>query len=618
MPEITPESVGDFLDFFWEREEGRVYLAMCERGKDATFKQAFAHWPEKRSAIVQAALAGSAQGLDVWFCPSIFDKDAPKPEKQYVKSLNVRYADFDGNAPDWETVAKEKGVPLPTMRVRSSVEGQEHAYWRTERTTDIDAVENTNRALATLFSADMSGWDATQLLRIPGTLNYGHKSPDVTKSWYKGEPVMVTLSEFTDRIVDDTEFGNLRSIEKALLEKITITNYPPIQEVLAYGKWTPALLEVFNYTKEEASAASPDKRSGTLQRLAYMLAEEKFTDEQMYSVLDDADRRWEKYINRSKAGRNKILLDSIARARAKIGYYGDDLTLAGIMGAAAQDISQSAQIVYSFGEFMNQDFRVDWMLDGLLQKRGIGLIVGQPGVGKSTLALQLGFEVAVGFERVLAWDNVGGEAKVLMLSCEMGPHSLSHFVHNLGEHYKDFHRELGKNLYLAPIGSPIHLDAPGGQNFLDKLLEEYKPDVLIVDSIQKITSKPITDELATKALTEYMQKTREKYEVSILGIHHERKRSSERSGWASAGDLSDVYGSTFLSADMDFVSALRKTGTHVTYDEYKNRLGEEKHDLILDRHGMKFIVSEANKVNPPTGGISDNPAFDPGNNGLSF
>lgn len=617
MPEITPEAVGEYLDIFWEREPGKVYLATSDHGQN--FRQAFAQWPAQRNAVIQSALAGSAKGLDVWFCPSVFEADAPKPEKQYIKSVRSRWIDFDGNAPkDWEASAKEKGIPVPTMRIRSSVEGHEHAHWLTERTTDIDAVENTNRALSATFLADMSGWDATQLLRIPGTMNYGHKAPDVLKPWYTGEPVPVVITDYKPGvIVDDAEFSTLRSIEKAMLDKIVITEFPPVQQVLALAEWSLPLLEIFNYTKQEASDASPDKRSGTLQRLAYMLAEHKFTDEQMYSVLEDCDRRWEKYTQRSKAGRDKILRDTIAKARAKVGYFGDELTLAGIMGVALEDLKQSSQIVYSFGEFMEQEFKVDWMLDGLLQKRGMGLLVGQPGVGKSTLGLQIGFELAIGQDRILCWDNVAGPAKVLMLSCEMGPHSLSHFVHNLGVHYKDFVRELGRNLFLAPLGAPIHLDSPAGQAFLDKLLAEYKPDVLLVDSVQKITSKPITDEIATKSLTEYFQRTREKHDVSIVGIHHERKRSSERSGWASAGDLSDVYGSTFLAADMDFVSALRRTGTHTTYDEYKNRLGAEKHDLILDRQGMKFVISEANQNNPEGSNISDNPYLGPSGPGDS-
>src|SRR5690606_37615681 len=140
--------------------------------------------------------------------------------------------------------------------------------------------------------------------------------------------------------------------------------------VLALGKWTEDFLRVFKMDKEEAAASSPHKRSGALMSLAYFGAENGMSDEQIYSVLDNADRRWEKYTTRSKAGRHKVFLDTIARARAKHGYLSvDDLTFAGLL-SGADEATSNPKIVYTFEELLQLEINLAWTVKGLLHREG--------------------------------------------------------------------------------------------------------------------------------------------------------------------------------------------------------------------------------------------------------
>lgn len=593
MPNENAQLIGEFLDYFWEQERGLV--AIATRKANGPFEKGLVKWPEKRKDVIQYLSAKAAQGEDVFFGPAIFAEDAPRGESQYVKSLNVRWVEIDEMSPDdWPTTAKEKGIPEPTLQVQSSVAGRQHAYWLTPRTEDIDTVQDQNRALSATLGADMSGWDANQLLRVPGTFNFGYKSNGERKPWWDGEPQpVVVVGGRRNETVDPTEFSALQQAERVILDDLAIATVPDVREVLALGTWSKDLWEQFNLTEQEAIERSPEKRSGSLMRLAYLAAEAGLTNEQMYAIILDTGTRWRKYDNRSNAGKDKLVRDLIARARAKVGYTKlGDLTFAGLTGQAKQDFVSDAKIAYNYAEFMDADFHIDWALEGLLPIGGFGIIVGQPGAGKSTLAMQIAHEVAAGWEHTVRWNIVGGAKKVLYLSLEMGGPTLKLMVGDMSPRYKKDAINLTKNLTIVPLGSTLYLDRPEGQAFLDNLVAEYRPDVLVIDSLQKSVSKPMSDEGAIKALVDHMLvNVRNKYSTGVIFIHHERKRSQNNKGGEG---LSEVYGNQMLNAEIDFAIALRKHGKYVAMDDYKNRLAEEQTDIMFERGEHRELVRVAN------------------------
>lgn len=598
MPD-NAAAIGAFLDKFWEQETGKVYVATLEGGVRKSFKQYLVNWPLDRQKLITTVLHLSGIGQDVFFCPSVFLPDAPKPERAYVKSVNSYWLDFDGNAPEnWEVAAKEKLVPEPSFAVQSSMEGQQHVYWMTERVSGpelLDAHETITRNLTAAFGSDKAGWDLPQLLRIPGTYNYGFK-PSIEggehKPWYKGEPVEAKILFDKQTLVLPAHFSSLTQAEKQILSRLNIVTVPPIREVMAFGKWTTEMFGLFNATAEQASESSPFKRSGALQKLAYFGAENGFNDEQIYAILEDADRRWEKYTDRSAQSRDKALKDCIARARDKLGYaIGEDMTLAGIM-AHVTPTQAAPQIVFSYSEFLAAEFHVDWQLDGLMPVGGFGLVVGQPGVGKTRLGLQIGLELAAGREQIVAWPNKTGPKKVAMFSLEMSGNTMSLFMKAFHESYEKDELALDRNFYILPIGSDLPLDRIEGQTVIDNFLKEYKPDILFIDSLQKSMSKPMTDEIAMKSLTKFIQEIRKRYNTSVYFVHHQRKRTADQSGGFSASSLSDVFGSQMLLADVDFVVSLDKSGSYTVLNEPKNRLAQAKENVHLRSDGIRFVLSD--------------------------
>jgi len=108
----------------------------------------------------------SDEGREVYQCGHLLT--SRRRVKASAASLSACYVDADGAKPIANT-------PRPTAVVISSP-GREQYWWRLSRPVMPEEGEDLNRRLAYAMAGDLSGWDLTQLLRVPGTRN--RKYPD--------------------------------------------------------------------------------------------------------------------------------------------------------------------------------------------------------------------------------------------------------------------------------------------------------------------------------------------------------------------------------------------------------------------------------------------------------
>lgn len=381
-------------------------------------------------------------------------------------------------------------------------------------------------------------------------------------------------------------FSALPSQKDAIKEEIELTSLPDIELVQKEAQWTDDMVELFEKDREEV-----EDRSSALARMAYSAAEMGWSDEQIMSVLYALDDRWGKYTARRKATRDNIILNLVSRAREKVGYSKVDINLSKFLGdpeTPTVDVSVNggSKLVWGFQDFVEADFPINWMIEGLLPEQGLGMITGFPGSGKTQFALQLGAQLALDHEKFLKWPIIGQDHKVLFVSLEMGPAPFHLFSETIGQSYED-KPKLNTRLRLAPLGEPIPLDTKAGQHFLDNLLEEERPTLLIIDSLQAAMSKEMTDEISAKNLMHYLMRTKSHYNCAIVLIHHNRKKSAEAKR-NDITELSDIYGSVMFTANADFALGLSKKSesNFLSVHSLKIRLGIEPppFEVIRDEH----------------------------------
>jgi hypothetical protein len=379
------------------------------------------------------------------------------------------------------------------------------------------------------------------------------------------------------------DFAAVKSTKTYIRSDLDVDTLPSIDDVEKLAHWTKDMADLFEVDRETAKGPEFD-RSGALQRMAYEGAEQQWENEQILAVLLHLDDRWQKYSTR-RDRLSRYLIPMVDRARSKLGYDGLDYDLQGITGGRTEVVEDDHDDIWGFDDFTKADFPIDWQLDGLLAHEGIGLVVGYPGTGKTQFTLGMSCHLALGQEGFLRWTNVGGKRrKVLFMSLEMGRSPLHHFVTQIGKGYDD-PRTLNKNLLLAPLGVPIALDKKEGVAYLSNLLETYQPDVVVFDSLQRMLSKELTDEVTVKTLFDTLALVRQKYECSMVIVHHHRKKSND--GQKKNGvELSDVFGSVYITASVDFVLSLRKVDDQsdlLKVETLKNRLARETSSFEIMR-----------------------------------
>ena len=159
-----------FRVVFQNVSSGYVSIARRVAGK-GIFDERFYKWPDELSGLSHY-IEQSVMTHDLWFCPMLFDR--PERKKVYVEACPTIWADLD-------TCPPESLLVSPSILVQTSSERYQ-AVWILSAPADPLEAQDTAKRVAYYHAqegADTSGWDLTQLLRIPYTLNHKYRPPSV-------------------------------------------------------------------------------------------------------------------------------------------------------------------------------------------------------------------------------------------------------------------------------------------------------------------------------------------------------------------------------------------------------------------------------------------------------
>lgn len=330
-------------DDLWEGQKGDFFV-IATKSPLGKWKD---HFIERDNWDQVDYLLEKYKDHNLYMCPHGFEGSERARLKELSVDPNLLYADLDEADP-------RKLSLRPTIAIESSP-GRYVGYWVTNR----PAPEELNRKLAYHIGADVSGWDRTQVLRIPGTRNYKYNPAPIVRLLWKDGPTY-----------------NVAKLDKMLPKTGDGTRAPGGDDraLLVYQKYETRLPRWARQELLNGKPQSSGKRSEVLWKLQNALLEAGASTEECFIVLWASV--WNKFADRRNgdAQLRKELEKNLTRRLQPGGPSQEE---------AKPDFGWDP-LPRSMAEVEREE--IDWLVPSLLARKEITIIEGDPGVGKSYLA----------------------------------------------------------------------------------------------------------------------------------------------------------------------------------------------------------------------------------------
>lgn len=560
LPE-TRSHITKYLDLLYESTVGYVYIPTQDPKDKIDWTPQFFHWPEQREAAVEHILSNLDR--NVYISPAMY-KQPTTSTKENVLGSHVAWVDVDGTF-------NPKGLPAePYFMVRSSAEKNHmHFYYlMSSFETDVDKIEQVNKMLAYRCGADRSGWDATQVLRPPSTFNH-KRGTDVSGIVMNREAKHIPWAEFVAIPVP--------VVEEKPTEAVSFEDIPQPNEVLGKYSFPDDFIALFN-------KARPEDRSAALMAVGYYGAELQLSNEEIMSLLLNADERWGKYKSRQGWKRLNPLLDIIARARQKFPF---------------SSIPEQPPVApRDFWVYIESQEEPDWAITDLLDKQGLMVWSGPPGCGKTHASLQFGLKLATG--QPYCGFETSRPQKIAFISLEMSDRQLGHIARQTVEAFsfsKQDQRLIGQNFTVPEVSGHLSLDTAAGIDALAEFVTLWRPDGIIIDSLSMVTAGDLNDDNGIRKFFGSLNELSRIENFFTWVIHHTRKGQV---GNTRPNKLSDVYGSQYITAYAStVVSMWPLADQRKEMRVLKNRMALSPLDQFEWRRDGILFVPDTVKVEAP-------------------
>jgi len=418
-----------------------------------TFKQNFFNWPEQRNSV-SSFLDQAVHRRDVWFCPSLLERSERK--KEFCLPSDLVYADLD-------TCNPKDIKPIPSIVIESSPMRYQ-ALWQLQEKVEPFIQEDFNKRIAYKYAdngADPSGWDLTQLLRVPYTFNYKYENVDEHTV-----PEVKLLQTFETKVPNQllADIPVVKGKQEAeIIPSPGIEGLPAVDNVIY--RYAPYLRNTaFNILYTEEPSIDADW-SRVLWRLINICLEAGMSNEETFAVCLTA--KCNKYVRdgrppfhlwqdilRADAGQRKLTLITGKFEHLQMPTLVEDIDVSGSFideyknwAANATDAVDSfhelsAAILLSSVCAAGIRIKVDY---GDMVPNLWGLILGDSTLTRKTTAMRMAMDIVTDVEAdsILATD---GSAEGLLTGLSTRPNKTSIF-------YKDevsgFVDSINRKDYLA-------------------------------------------------------------------------------------------------------------------------------------------------------------------------
>jgi len=269
------DQVKAFFRLAYGPNTGLVCIAFLSRDRK-NMDERFFEYPTQLERMLEV-IEERYEDNNVYYCPQLFG--ARKRIKENVISCPTVWADLDLCPPNQLLV-------LPSVLVRTSP-GRTQALWRLEEATEPLIAEAISKRIAYYHAdvgADRSGWDLTQLLRVPGTHNFKYQD-DVAE-------LHIYVEHHNRNVYREADFigypdtGRVHGEGIPMPEKIEVELVGVDLIQTRRRTLNPVAFELFG--TPPANTEFSEDWSKALWKLIMILYEAGFTREEVFTICNDA------------------------------------------------------------------------------------------------------------------------------------------------------------------------------------------------------------------------------------------------------------------------------------------------------------------------------------------
>lgn len=496
------EGKAKLLSAIWGQREGYVSLP---------YKEVGGTWHEAPLVAWDGTTLPELKDIHAnrYFCPIVFSK--PSRQKDYALPTNVLWADLDPVHPDQCRLK-------PSIAWESSP-GRYQALWFLTSDVKPEDAAAMSKRIAYADGGDHSGWDLTQVLRIPGTRNYKYEAaPEGKLLWAKRSAYSVSeiLAAYPPVNGDAQHIGEV------------VDNWPTVPEAVIQTAIQSLSLglrnKLFNKSTEGAD------RSKHFQMLSRDLIKSGVLPEVTAHIMQRSN--WNKF-----AGRPSERKDILRQVNQAAEIVEMRKQVKEDKEVAIEVVAAEGMTTHTWGDFLQIPTQLRWLIDEAWVDRSVGFISGRSKSYKTWMALDLALSVVSGAP-FLGRYPIRRTGPVLLVQEEDPTPVLQDRLRLIGKS-KDMLPKATLTddmLHIEYPDYPLHIINLQGFNLqvedkvaqIRRMIAEINPVMVILDPLIVMLGS-VDENRATEVaqLLQVVKMWREEFGCSIVIVHHWNKGGLE-------------------------------------------------------------------------------------------
>jgi hypothetical protein len=370
----------------WGRQSGYAFFPHIDREEQirtgerrSGFHESRAFkWPQEKAKILEHM--AQHIGHDLYWCPNLFE--GPDRKSELAMDEHALWADLDEADP---RLLSDNTDFKPTVAWESSPGRYQGLWLGNPDNGDFQGASwpgNENQRLSYHIGADKSGWDTTQLLRIPGWPNW---KPEYRRG---DKPRIGKLLWERGPLYEIDDFKSLPEVRGALtqdkLGDILEAEIDNIDRSKVIARIKLKLNQTARDLLSARTASGPQgSRGDNLWYLIRCLADAGCTVQEIVAVVRSSV--WNKF-----EGRHDELKRLITEAMKAIDRRDPEIV------EAIEEEQAPKPRPQRLAAFLKDVEPPTWLVDGIATEGSVGFIGGAPKSFKSWFALDLAMSVATG------------------------------------------------------------------------------------------------------------------------------------------------------------------------------------------------------------------------------